>query len=228
MHYRNVGIQSIEQRRRSKLRFGAACLGLFSLAIPLLTSCQKPAAVSEILPSPTPTIASPSPNASASPAVSPTPNQQTYREKTGLFQISFPKGYTHKTTGSGIAFVSADQKFAGAVDFGLAEGKQLSADQLEASLKAEFTNRLKEVSWQTAQVQPDGSLRLDWTGKDKSGDALDAVSIVEQRGNYIFVLNLFGINKPYQNYNSDAETIVNSYQIQPQAPPATSSQPKQP
>jgi hypothetical protein len=151
------------------------------------------------------------------PSVSPTPQQQVYREKSGLFQIAFPKGYTHKTTGSGVAFVSADQGFAGAIDFGSADGKQLTTQQLEASLKAEFTNRLQEVKWQTAQVQPDGSLRLDWTGKDKTGNNLDAVSIVEQRGNTIFVLNLFGVNKPYQNYNTDAEAIVNSYQIQPPA-----------
>lgn len=169
--------------------------------------------LSPVLPSPSPTV---------TPSASPTPQQQVYREKSGLFQIGFPKGYTHKTTGSGVAFVSADQGFAGAIDFGSAEGKQLTTQQLEASLKAEFTNRLQDVKWQTAQVQPDGSLRLDWTGKDKTGNNLDAVSIVEQRGNTIFVLNLFGVNKPYQNYNTDAEVIVNSYQIQPQSPGAAS------
>lgn len=173
-----------------------------------------PESPSPVLPSPSPTV---------TPSASPSPQQQVYREKSGLFQIAFPKGYTHKTTGSGVAFVSADQGFAGAIDFGSAEGKQLTTQQLEASLKAEFTNRLQEVKWQTAQVQPDGSLRLDWTGKDKTGNNLDAVSIVEQRGNTIFVLNLFGVNKPYQNYNTDAEAIVNSYQIQPSQPSVSPS-----
>lgn len=153
---------------------------------------------------------------------------QTFREKNGFFQISFPRGYSHTATKSGVAFVSADQGFAGSIDFGSAEGKQLTTQQLEAALKTEFTNRLKEVNWQTAQVQPDGSLRLDWTGKDKTGNALDAVSIIEQRGNYIFVLNLFGVNKPYQNYNTVAESIVSSYQIQPSAPSPTQSSPVQP
>lgn len=208
-------------------------MGLITLAGSLmLASCnqqvepqaQTPPAVSPpIVPSPSPTVA---------PSVSPTPQQsQQYREKSGLFQIAFPKGYTHKTTGSGVAFVSADQGFAGAIDFGSAEGKQLSTQQLEASLKAEFTNRLKEVKWQTAQVQPDGSLRLDWTGKDKTDNALDAVSIVEQRGNTIFVLNLFGVNKPYQNYNADAEALVNSYKVPPQSgagSPVASPSPVQP
>jgi len=195
---------------------------LISLA---LTACsQKPpvAVTPTVSPSLLPT---PSPIAIPSPSLSPSPQLQTYRHEDNLFEISFPKGYKFKTTSSGVAFVSADQKFAGAVDYGSAEGKQLNNQQLEASLKAEFTNRLKEVNWQAAKVQPDGSLRLDWTGKDKSGNALDAVSLVEQRGNYIYVLNLFGIDKPYQNYNSDAETIVNSYQIQPQTKPSVSPSP---
>jgi hypothetical protein len=200
-------------------------IGLLGISALMLAGCtQKLEPTADIAPSPTVVLPSPSPSPTVTPSASPTPQQQTYRDKNGLFQISFPKGYTHKTTGSGVAFVSADQNFAGAVDFGSAEGKQLNTQQLEASLKTEFTNRLKEVNWQSSEVQPDGSLRIDWTGKDKSDNALDAVSIVEQRGNYIFVLNLFGINKPYQNYNTDAEAIVNSYQVQPQAP-AQSPQP---
>lgn len=187
-----------------------------------LAGCNQPPAA--VTPSVSPLPPSPT---IPTPQASPTPQLQTYRHKDSLFEISFPKGYSFKTTSSGVAFVSADQNFAGAVDYGSAEGKRLSNQQLEASLKAEFVNRLKEVSWQTAKVQPDGSLRLDWTGKDKSGKALDAVSLVEQRGNYIYVLNLFGIDKPYQNYNSDAETIVNSYQIQPPAQPAASPSPAQ-
>ena len=198
---------------------------LLLISLTLAACSQKPVAVTpSVSPSLLPT---PSPIAILSPSLSPSPQLQTYRHKDSLFEISFPKGYKFKPTSSGVAFVSADQKFAGAVDYGSAEGKQLNNQQLEASLKAEFTNRLKEVNWQTAKVQPDGSLRLDWTGKDKTGNALDAVSLVEQRGNYIYVLNLFGIDKPYQTYNSDAETIVNSYQIQPQTKPAVSPSPVQ-
>jgi hypothetical protein len=201
---------------RSGWKVRLALVGL----LPLIGCTQQPVAVQPspspaVVPSPSPTIPAPSPSAS------PTPQLQTFREKTGLFQISFPKGYTHKGTASGVAFVSKDQGFAGSVDYGSAEGKQLNSQQLEASLKAEMTNRLQQVNWQTTQPQPDGSLRIDWTGKDKTGNTLDAVSIVEQRGNTIFVLNLFGINKPYQGYNTDAETIVNNYKIQPgQASPS--------
>ncbi|MCU0524050.1 MAG: hypothetical protein MUF72_04415 [Elainella sp. Prado103] len=193
----------------------------------MLVSCAKPETAETPAASPTPAIAFPSlpPSASPSPSPTATPKLQTFREKNGRFEISFPRGYTHKTTPSGVAFVSADQGFAGAVDFSASEGKPLDRQQLEAALKTEFTTRLKEITWQTTQVQPDGSLRLDWTGKDQSGNALDAVSIVEQRGNYIFVLNLFGVNKPYQNYNSDAETIVNSYRVQPPATTGSSPSP---
>jgi hypothetical protein len=193
-------------------------LPLLGLALAACNAQEPPA---QSTPTVSPSLVSPSPSPTVTPSASPTQQQQVYREKSGLFQIALPRGYTHKTTGSGVAFVSADQGFAGAIDYGSAEGKQLTTQQLEASLKAEFSNRLQDVKWQTAQVQPDGSLRIDWTGKDKTGNTLDAISIVEQRGNTIFVLNLFGVNKPYQNYNTDAEVIVNSYQIQPPAPSPT-------
>jgi hypothetical protein len=210
--------------RRNKLSF--ALLTLVFLTISLAGCTQKPAP--EATPAVSPTL-SPTPSPLSPPAsVRPSPNLQTYREKSGLFQISFPRGYSHTVTASGVAFVSADQGFGGSIDYGPAEGKRLNSQQLEASLKAEMTNRLKEVNWQTTQTQPDGSLRIDWTGKDKTGNTLDAVSIVEQRGNTIFVLHLFGSNKPYQNYNTDAETIVNSYQIQPQTSPQVRPTPSQP
>jgi hypothetical protein len=212
---------SMNQKRRVRIMR----LPLLLVSLGLLVSCS-PKPEPEVLPSPSPSVVLPlpSPSVSATPA-SPTPTIQTFQEKSGLFRIAFPRGYTHKTTSSGVAFMSADQGFAGSVDFGSAAGKQLNTQQLEAALKTELASRLQQVAWQTSQVQPDGSLRIDWTGKDKSGSALDAVSLVEQRGDYIFVLNLFGVGKPYQNYNSDAETIVNSYQINPQKSPAASPSP---
>jgi hypothetical protein len=166
--------------------------------------------------SPAPTTAA-SPNATPAPetssAASPSPSEdgQTYQEQNGLFSISFPQGYQYQETGSGIAFVSGDQGFGGSVDFGPAEGSQLSTDQLEEALKIEYEKRLQDVSWQSSAVQPDGSVRVDWVGQDSDGNNLDAISFVEQRGDTIFILNLFGINKAYQTYNSDAEAIVNSY-----------------
>jgi ABC-type phosphate transport system substrate-binding protein len=138
---------------------------------------------------------------------------QTYREKDGLFEIAFPEGYTYEETGSGIAFVSKDQGFGGSVDFGSSQGTELSDEQLEQALKKEYENRLKDIEWQETKPQPDGSIRVDWVGKDPSGNQLDAVSFVEQRGDNIFILNLFGVNKDYQDYNSDAEQIVSTYKV---------------
>lgn len=136
----------------------------------------------------------------------------TYREPGGLFEISFPQGYSYEQTGSGIAFVSADQRFGGSVDFGAAQGAVLDLDQLERLLKREYEQRLTQLVWQGSSAQPDGSLRVDWTGCDPQGNQLDAVSFVEQRGDTIFILNLFGINAPYND--RDAEFIVQSYRVQ--------------
>lgn len=170
------------------------------------------AAASPTAPAPAPTEAAPSPAAPA-PTNSPA-NNLSYQEPSGLFEISFPQGYTYQETGSGIAFVSGDQGFAGSVDFGSAQGQQLTNDQLETALKAEYENRLANVTWQGSEIQPDGSVRVDWVGTDPDGNQLDAISFVEQRGDTIFILNLFGVNKPYQDYNNDAQAIANTYRVQ--------------
>jgi len=155
-----------------------------------------------------------SPSETASPAPADASSSATsYQEPNNLFQISFPEGYTHQETGSGIAFVSADKGFGGSVDFGSAQGQQLNTTALEEALKEEYQNRLEDVAWQGSQIQPDGSVRVDWVGRDTDGNDLDAISFVEQRGDTIFILNLYGINKAYADYNADAETIVGSYRV---------------
>ena len=172
----------------------------------------KPALDAAALPSASSPAASPeaSPSASSSTA---TAGGHSYHEKNGLFDIAFPEGYTYEETGSGIAFVSKDQGFGGSVDFASSQGTKLSNDQLAQALKKEYENRLKNVKWQDTKPQPDGSVRVDWVGKDSSGNQLDAVSFVEQHGDNVFILNLFGLNKSYQAYNSDAEKIVSTYRM---------------
>jgi hypothetical protein len=164
----------------------------------------------------TPSATTESPVAQASPAdADAIAIDETYREESGIFEIGLPEGYTHEETGSGIAFVSQDESFGGSVDFGSAEGQTLNNDQLETALKQEYEDRLAEVTWQGSEIQQDGSIRVDWVGKDEQGNTLDAVSFIEQRGDNVLILNLFGINKPYQDYNAEAEAIVGSYNVQP-------------
>jgi len=101
-------------------------------------------------------------------------------------------------------------------DYGSAQGSDLTTKQLEDALKQEYESRLDQVSWQDTQIQPDGSVRVDWIGRDKEGRDLDAISFIEQRGDTIFILNLFGVDKSYNDYNSDAEAIVGSYRVKQQ------------
>jgi len=167
-------------------------------------------------PSPSPTTAespSQSPAAEAAPTASTSAIAETYKQKDGLFEISFPAGYQYKESGSGIAFVSPDKHFSGSVDYDSAPSTDVTPVQLEASLKAEYEKRLKTVKWQGSEPQPDGSIRVDWVGKDKDNNDLDAISFVEKRGNNVFILSLFAINKPYQDYNADAEAIVGTYKV---------------
>jgi hypothetical protein len=173
------------------------------------TAASVPAAPAPVAPA-TPAPAASSPAASAP---SEATGGQTYRDTNGLFEVSLPQGYSYEETGSGITFASGDGGFGGSVDFGSAQGKTLTTQQLEEALKQEYENRLDDVSWQDSQLQPDGSVRVDWVGRDTGGNDLDAISFVEQRGDTIFILNLFGINKPYNDYNSDAQAIVGSYRV---------------
>lgn len=154
----------------------------------------------------------PSPQASAPASAS----GQTYRQAQGLFEISFPQGYTSRETDSTLTFTSEDGGFGGVVEYGSAEGKRLTTQQLEDALKQGYEDRLAQVSWQDSQIQPDGSVRIDWVGSDKEGRDLDAISFIEQRGDTLFILNLFGINKPYNNYSDDAEAIVSTYRVKQQ------------
>jgi hypothetical protein len=140
-------------------------------------------------------------------------NGQSYREPTGLFEISFPKGYTYQATNTGVVFLSSDGGFGGSVDFGSAQGGQLTPQQLEAGLRTEYEQRLQTVTWQGTKPQPDGSIRVDWVGTAPDGNKLDANSFIEQRGDTILILSLFGINKSYQEYTKDSEAILGTYRV---------------
>lgn len=197
-----------------------APLLLFSSLV--LIACGKSSLVSgeqdssvAVVPS---TSASPSVEASASPSTTASAIGQTYQEADGAFQISFPEEYLYEKTPTGVIFHSKDQSFRGEVVFGSAQGEKYSNQQLEAFLKEAYKENLKlsEVNWQQTEAQPDGSLRIDWIGKDPQGNVLDAESFIEQRGDTIYILTLSGINKPYQDYFADAQAIVGSYQIRKQ------------
>lgn len=161
---------------------------------------------------------SPASSPNASPTLSPTVLTQTYREPEGAFQISLPRGYQYERTETGIIFNSPDGSFRGEVVFGSAQGETYTNDQLEAFLKEAYRANLNlaEVEWQQTAVQPDGSLRIDWIGKDAQDTVLDAESFIEQRGDTIFILTLSGINEPYIDYINDAQAIVSSYRVRQQ------------
>ncbi|MBI4782951.1 MAG: hypothetical protein HY785_16760 [Oscillatoriophycideae cyanobacterium NC_groundwater_1537_Pr4_S-0.65um_50_18] len=205
------------------MKYALRFASLMVLAALVISACGKSPSTASSAPaqSPLDTAASPVapsslPSASPAPSVTAsTTDGQVYKEKNNLFEITFPEGYTYQETGSGLAFVSGDQGFGGSVDFGAAQGNKLTNEQLEKALKDEYEKRLEALEWQETKPQPDGSIRVDWTGKDPQGNALDAVSFVEQRGDTIYILNLFGVNKSYQDYNSDAEKIVGSYRVKP-------------
>lgn len=159
---------------------------------------------------------SPTPLANSSEAKPATPikaNGKTYKEPGGAFQISFPKGYEYRTTTSGIKFTSTDKEFKGFVDFAKTDGA-LNAEKLEGALREYLDSVLKDVKWQNANLETQGRIRVDWTGTSSEGENLDAISYIEQRNNTIYILSLYGVNKPFDNYRGEAAAIVRSYRTQ--------------
>jgi hypothetical protein len=141
------------------------------------------------------------------------PIESTYRQPDGLFEISFPPGYSSRSLEDGVSFISDDRRFGGSANVLSAEGQTLTNELLEQGLKEEYMNRLQAVEWQASTVQADGSLRIDWVGVDANGDVLDSVSFVEQHGDRIYILNLHAINEAYTNYEDDATIIVENYRL---------------
>lgn len=202
------------------MNYAVRLLPLLLFSALTLAACGKGSpVVSNPSPAATP-VASTSPAAepSASPSTEATNLKQTYQEAAGAFKISFPEDYLYEKTDSGVVFHSKDEAFRGEVVFGSAQGSKYSNEELEKFLKEAYKQNLKltEVDWQQTEEQSDGSLRIDWVGKDPQGNTLDAESFIEQRGDTIYILTLSGINKAYKDYFADAQAIVGSYQVKEQ------------
>ncbi|MGB3559547.1 MAG: hypothetical protein WBA24_13480 [Geitlerinemataceae cyanobacterium] len=181
-------------------RFLALACGLSLLSVAGF-GCQAGNPVST-----SPTIES----ATAKPTPPVTADGKTYKEPGGAFEISFPKGYEYNTTASGIEFTSADKKFKGFVDFAETD-ETLNAEKLEGALREYLDSVLKDVKWENANLETQDRIRVDWTGSGSEGEKLDAISYIEQRNNTIYILSLYGVNKPFDNYRGEAEAIVRSY-----------------
>lgn len=157
-------------------------------------------------------------NSATIPAIAsrPTPPPQadgkTYKEPNGAFKISFPKGYEHRSTGTGIKFNSADNKFKGFVDFAKTD-RPLDAEKLEGALREYLDGVLKDVKWQNASLENSDRIRVDWMGKSAEGENLDAISYIEQKNNTIYILSLYGVNEAFDTYRLEAEAIVRSYKV---------------
>ncbi len=134
----------------------------------------------------------------------------TYRPRNKEFEVTLPDKYDIQPQRDGVAFISGDGGFGGEVVF-FKEEKPLDADDLENALKKIYDELLDGASWQLSEIQPDGSVRLDWRGTTPEGKELDAVSYIEQRNDTVFILNVYGIDRPYDSFLDDSQTIIGSY-----------------
>ena len=150
---------------------------------------------------------------------------ETYQEPDGAFEIALPPGYQTEETGSGIKFISADGGFKGIVDFAAIE-EDLGVDRLEGALRQYLEETLTEVEWQNSRLEPDGSVRVDWVGKSPQGEQLDAVSYIEQRGNTLYTLSLYGVNKAFDDYSEDVAIVLKGYKLKSEVEDAA-SEPKE-
>ncbi|WP_159788663.1 hypothetical protein [Sodalinema gerasimenkoae] len=138
----------------------------------------------------------------------------SYRHPEGLFEISFPPNYARQPQPNGLSFLSANGEFGGEVIYFEVE-ETLTTEELDQLYRQRTQEAFREIAWQRSELQPDGSVRLDWRGKNAGGQDLDAIGYIEQHGNRVYVLNVYAINESYDIYLEDSRLIVGSYQVSP-------------
>lgn len=136
----------------------------------------------------------------------------TYRAPQDAFEISFPDNYAKQPQEQGLTFVSSNGEFGGEVTYFQVD-RDYTTKELEDLYKERYNEILDEVAWQISELQPDGSVRIDWRGRNAAGEDLDAIGYIEQHGDRVYILNLYGINEAYDIYLEDSQTIVGSYQV---------------
>ncbi len=136
----------------------------------------------------------------------------TYRHPQGLFEISFPPNYARQPQANGLSFLSANGQFGGEVIYFEVE-ETFTTQELEELYRQRTQEAFSRIAWQRSELQPDGSVRLDWRGKNAGGQDLDAIGYIEQHGNRVHILDVYGINQSYDIYLEDSRLIVGSYQV---------------
>ncbi|MGK7890844.1 MAG: hypothetical protein AB4042_16055 [Leptolyngbyaceae cyanobacterium] len=137
-----------------------------------------------------------------------------YQDPNGMFALAFPEGYRFEPSAQGVTFLSADGGFAGEVAYQVSERPSNDMLRLEQTLKAHIDPQFSMIEWQKdGQRQPDGSVRLAWTGVDDGDRDIDALSFIEVRGPVIFILSLYAIDQEYNTYGEDARIIAGTYVV---------------
>lgn len=187
-----------------------------AIALTLLPACDRQPSPPESEPLPQPAIQFPTPPDESDRERQPLPdNVQIYRDDSGLFALALPTGYDYDTRDNGITFLSDDEGFGGVIQFQTTEVKNITPDSLGDVLQQTLEAQFSDVTWQSElEEQPDGSFRREWKGTNGLGEELDALSFIEQHGTTIYILTAFGIDRPYSEYNDDAEIIAGTYVVQ--------------
>ena len=137
----------------------------------------------------------------------------TYKSPNGMFEITLPQDYSYQTRDEGIVFISNTGKLGGYVDVRSVKGDRLTTAQLEAFVKQDYAQTLDQVAWQGVELQADGSIRIDWIGRDKDGNDLDASTFIEQQGDHVLTLAIYAINASYDDYRGDIKTVLQNYVV---------------
>jgi pSer/pThr/pTyr-binding forkhead associated (FHA) protein len=173
-----------------------------------------------------PAISQPSPN-NGTPSVSPTntegqtappsdTNVQSYADPSGLFQLLVPANYTIEDLGNGgVIFSSSDQRFQG-VALARSVSGQLSSTDLESNLTDKLLNtpEIEQVEIQDTFVLANGTVQVDWVGREAgTGAVIDAASFASHNGSVYSELNLFGVNSPFSNHVTEAQLILDGFDV---------------
>jgi len=144
-------------------------------------------------------------------------NVQIYQDPDGMFALALPPDYTYEVLEQGITFVSEDGGFAGDIVYQKDDSASSDVDKMAKQLRTTIEPKFQQIDWQKAgQRQPDGSVRLAWRGEDEADRTIDALSFIEHHDQHTFLLTLYAIDKAYNDYRDDAQSIAGTYVVRRQ------------
>lgn len=179
-----------------------ALLALFLCVVPLLAACGSnetavPQATRVPAPTAKPTIA-PKPTTPPEPTAAPPTSLTDYVHPSGLFSLSYPNGWAVSEDESGVTFTDPEANLIVIVDFqdlGRVLDSAEMVDYIDQALNTGLAASYDNFERSEPQVQPDGSILVEYTFNLTEDTLSYGGSFFEQRGTVFYTLAFIALDE---------------------------------